>query len=549
MSDWTDIGLPCPLIAGYGYTRDIGLARTSFETAQPRQIQGWKDKRDTFQVSFAVRADQLAAIETFFAADAYGWFTMPLVSGDTGAIADVTVQAVTPYQLSPLMQDWWTLAFTVETKIDTAAPDLTEPGYTCVDEPCCAADDFQCCESPIIEVIIESIVAVWTSAVGDTITGVGTNDVGYPNALGARFIVDAEATPIGPIAFGQSFTVASFTHSNNVTFAGALTSAVLEITISGNASISGAEQTPFSVTSVYDFTQLGTANTEPCDPPSQIDVPCPDVCAFLNNQTLTETIDVGDVSVAFQMLGFFVDGVLLEEFITEETQDNVATLLVALQSTSAGPPLAPEDPDFEGTGTEVPVTPPPPVLPSTAILGYLDDGTAVYEDAPGIGTLYIPNKANATTIVYDTFVPQTYHPGCAGFDPGTNAEIIACRNTGTMEAGVTYVQRISSNTASVLLDGRSQAVISDTSSYKFAVTDHLILNNEFQASPIPGVSAKCQATAGKTVNLYGASSPYYAMGCELTAPKYVEFTATGSDGAKCGVGDFVCRGTVTVQTR
>jgi hypothetical protein len=197
------------------------------------------------------------------------------------------------------------------------------------------------------------------------------------------------------------------------------------------------------------------------------------------------------------------------------------------------------------TGTDTGGTP----VTGGTTLGYLGDGTAVSADSPGIGTLYIPNEANPHTIVYDTYVAQTYHPGCANSDPGTNAEIIACRNTGTMDANVTYVQRITSNTSSVKLDGASQAVISDNSSYKFAVTDTLILNPAFQATTLAGVPTRCQSTTGKTVSLYGATSPYYDLGCGLTNPKYVEFTATGTSGAQCGVGSFVCRGTVTIQER
>jgi hypothetical protein len=755
MSDWTTAGLPLPQLGDYGYKREVGILASPFDTALPRQAQGWKAKRETFSVSCHVLNTSLAAIEAFFAADAYDWFTMPLVSGGAGTLADLTVRAVAPYQLSPLGAEWWKLTCTVETKIDTDVPDMTAPGYTCVDEPCCAPDDFQCCESfewgcvgaewdqditneMIYDVVgtsaVSSAATAWlpdagklatffTSALGSCmissvdgnhwaepvvvniglstqyyracwtvgdyclITGYGGSDSGervlaftkdgvnFINAMlvgGPRFWISnalyvASKGEYWLYAYHDSSSdgknIMAFKSTNLVDWtyydAASITGGLNNLYSYGGDRLSvifvealhqfiatrtdhwshvpwsyGEPNVFFESSNGLAWAALpalpnGWLSTEgslrwngsevlllPAESGTVADGKFVPTWCFASSDgcqtwykkseypvgTSADSIvrTYGDIVDNRQIVlhgGLSMNGQTGQTFFY--SSDGGATWLLDLIewacndpasntsgtdargtianvpgssrwvfvrrsysgantckgtvwhpaiSVASSPPADRINYVIDATGAEVPVNP-PSGLPSTTILGYLDDGTAVYEDAPGIGTLYIPNKANPHTIVYDTYVAQTYHPGCANSDPGTNAEIIACRNDGTMEASITYVQRISSTTSSVKIDGASQAVISDNSSYKFAVTDHLILNDEFQASPIPGVSTKCQATTGKTVSLYGASSPYYALGCELTAPKYVEFTATGSSGARCGVGDFVCRATVTVQER
>ena len=147
MSDWTDLGFPAPQSGNYGFDRDVGILRTPFGTAWPRQKQGWKDKRETFNVWCMISASQLATAETFFADDAYDWFTMPLINGDAAGVADYTVRASSPCSFTPLGMEWWKAQFTVETQITAAAPDLTDPGNSLVEETCCLVDDIQCCES------------------------------------------------------------------------------------------------------------------------------------------------------------------------------------------------------------------------------------------------------------------------------------------------------------------------------------------------------------------------------------------------------------------
>jgi hypothetical protein len=174
--------------------------------------------------------------------------------------------------------------------------------------------------------------------------------------------------------------------------------------------------------------------------------------------------------------------------------------------------------------------------PPTAPIGYLADGTAVYEDRFGIGTLYMPNVKDATTIVFDFYTPDRYYPGCD--ESATNTFL--CRNNGSLKAGVTYVQRLPANARVAGVDGGTGELRRDHLQYALALSDTLVTHEQLTTNT-GSFGPKCyKASLGRFVIGHRSS-----FECGLTQPKYLAFTPIGAKSSRCGTPGYDCRVRIT----
>lgn len=119
MSDWADLGLPCPSRDGYGYTRDLGLIRTPFPTAAPEQRQAQDHLTLTFTVSWLLTGAQLALAERYLLAHGYQGIVLDLVSGASpdGIPTPHAVRLTADYEVTAVRPDVFRLAIQAETPV------------------------------------------------------------------------------------------------------------------------------------------------------------------------------------------------------------------------------------------------------------------------------------------------------------------------------------------------------------------------------------------------------------------------------------------------
>lgn len=122
MSDWTNLGLPLPQKAGYGYTLDPGFIASPFETSHARIKASWKEARRTFSVSFLVTQSELSTAITFLRTYGYSWFTIPLYSGLGTDLQDHTVRVVDDFKVDIVGKDYLRITVPLETQLIIEAP-------------------------------------------------------------------------------------------------------------------------------------------------------------------------------------------------------------------------------------------------------------------------------------------------------------------------------------------------------------------------------------------------------------------------------------------
>lgn len=117
MTAWTDLGLPCPSRDGYGYTRDMGLLRTPFATAQPEQRQAQTEHPLTFTLSWMLTGAQLAIAEPYLLANGYAGMELDIISGASpdGLPALHAVRLTKDYEVTAVRPGLYRLAIQAET--------------------------------------------------------------------------------------------------------------------------------------------------------------------------------------------------------------------------------------------------------------------------------------------------------------------------------------------------------------------------------------------------------------------------------------------------
>ncbi len=130
----------------------------------------------------------------------------------------------------------------------------------------------------------------------------------------------------------EQFVLGTFDHVNNPVFGSGPSQVDLEV----NFNIVGADSSPNTALFQFEFTEtLNGAN--PCAIPGTVS-PCPDLVGFSNNGVSESVVNIGGTNFDLQILGFQVDGNLVEEFVTAENATNTAPLLARfVQSQSTIP--------------------------------------------------------------------------------------------------------------------------------------------------------------------------------------------------------------------
>jgi hypothetical protein len=174
---------------------------------------------------------------------------------------------------------------------------------------------------------IDSVTGVWTSSVGGSnVNGVGTNTLSWGGGNPqSSYVFTGDAPPaFGGILPGAVFDLGTFTHNNFPILLPAISMATLAVDVTGTLFLDGVNSGVFSIMSTFDFEHNETPNSLPCDPTGA--TICPDVVTLMLNEGASETIEIDGVSYILDITGFVVGGVLVDQYVTEENQENDAIL-------------------------------------------------------------------------------------------------------------------------------------------------------------------------------------------------------------------------------
>ncbi len=145
---------------------------------------------------------------------------------------------------------------------------------------------------------------------------------GIPGTSAGKSGFNFNAAPDATVNPNEQFVLGVFEHVNfPIGVGGGITAVDLEV----NFNIVGAASSPNTATFQFEFTE--TPNN---DSPCAIDgteSPCPDLVGFSNNGISESVVNVNGTDFDLQILGFQVDGSLVENFITAENATNTAPLL------------------------------------------------------------------------------------------------------------------------------------------------------------------------------------------------------------------------------
>lgn len=134
MSDWNDLGLPCPLVGGYSYSRLAGLARTPFPTAAPEQRQVITTWSKRMTLSWGLSIEQLQVAENYLLANGYSWWEIDMqgIDGEGNTIMTPwLIRLTSDYQIATLAGGVYQLSASAEAKQVPVACVLA----TCDDTP------------------------------------------------------------------------------------------------------------------------------------------------------------------------------------------------------------------------------------------------------------------------------------------------------------------------------------------------------------------------------------------------------------------------------
>jgi hypothetical protein len=154
---------------------------------------------------------------------------------------------------------------------------------------------------------------------------------GQPNQSGYDFT--AATTPINNAV--SPFTVGEFVHQNWPITGTVLSSAILNLSISGNVTGIGPSQN-FTLNNAYTFVHEETPNQTPCSYPST--TPCADKVTFVNGP-VEDSVEVDGILYTFLLSGFSAGGNTVSQFITQEGKANKADLLVTFTESTNVIPL------------------------------------------------------------------------------------------------------------------------------------------------------------------------------------------------------------------
>jgi len=120
MSAWSNLGLPTPEVAGYGYTIDAGILRTPFASSHQRQRRQHTTNKRTFTVSVLLTQSQVRTATAFLETSGFSWFSMDLLSGhrDAEVIASHCVKVVNNFTLSAVGANYYRLEMTLEQLVE-----------------------------------------------------------------------------------------------------------------------------------------------------------------------------------------------------------------------------------------------------------------------------------------------------------------------------------------------------------------------------------------------------------------------------------------------
>lgn len=117
MSAWSDLGLPCPLVSGYSYSRNAGLARTPFPTAAPEQRQVITTWAKRLTLAWGLSSEQLQVAEPYLLAHGYSWWEIDMLAFDEAGNAIYTpwqIRLTSAYQIATLAGGVYQLSASAE---------------------------------------------------------------------------------------------------------------------------------------------------------------------------------------------------------------------------------------------------------------------------------------------------------------------------------------------------------------------------------------------------------------------------------------------------
>lgn len=218
---------------------------------------------------------------------------------------------------------------------------------------------------------IQDINGVWSSARPATVDGVGTNSIrwGTPGFV-ERSGYDFDAADDLSVESDTAFSLGTFNHLNFPIRGEVLQSAMLEVSFRV-----GGLTSP--IASTFSFLHDETLNDLPrCLNGQNNGVGvnaqgCADLVTATLNPDRVEDFTIDGVTYTLDVLGFQFEGETLEEFFTEENQENSAELLAFFTATdepdlAAAPPV--DIPPGAPTGNE-PLDPTGETPPATTVDG------------------------------------------------------------------------------------------------------------------------------------------------------------------------------------
>ena len=125
MSDWSDLGLPCPTVEQYGYELDAGLVRTKMDSGYTMQRRKYTTQPTIFTLRWLVDGAELQSVSNAINTIGYSWFTMGLITGTNGSSVptDHTVRMVSEMAVAPTGKN----AYSVTIKAEQAEAGNSEP--------------------------------------------------------------------------------------------------------------------------------------------------------------------------------------------------------------------------------------------------------------------------------------------------------------------------------------------------------------------------------------------------------------------------------------
>lgn len=178
-------------------------------------------------------------------------------------------------------------------------------------------------------VTINSLSGVWSSAAPSGVVGmegIGTNQIkwGSPASSGGKSGYEFTAISTPSTVATSPFGIGAFTHHNLPIYAssvGSITSAVLDVTLSGNV-----DGTAFNLTSQFLFSHDETPNSASSCPGDA--VACDDIVTVSSVLPGGDTVNVAGIDYIFNIAGFVDgDGNSVSMFKTTERMSNTAMLV------------------------------------------------------------------------------------------------------------------------------------------------------------------------------------------------------------------------------